>query len=78
MLYILKSNVVVCSLVYSLANINMIFVLTAGASQTCSRDFPGGPWLSPFESDAGGVVLIPGQGTMIPHPHGTAACPQML
>ena len=42
-LYILKSDVVACSLMYPLANINMMFVLTAAAKQKCSRDFPGGP-----------------------------------
>ena len=31
------------------------------------RDFPGGPVVKTSLSNAGGVGLIPGQGTKIPH-----------
>ena len=37
-----------------------------------SRDFPGGPVVKALPSRAGGVGLIPGQGTKIPH----ALCPK--
>ena len=59
MLYILKSNVVVCSLVYSLANINMIFVLAAGANQKCSRDFSSDPVVKPLHLQCRGCGFDP-------------------
>ena len=34
------------------------------------RDFPGGPVVETLPSNAGGVGLIPGRGTKIPHASG--------
>ena len=48
----------------------MIFNMHLHTFKSLGRDFPGGPAFKPSPSNAGGVCLIPGWGTKIPHDKG--------